>query len=107
MNIFEENKMNSIETGRIKIESGTLFNDKGEEIATCTGGYASPPKSLNVRLVRAKTNGTWAGNYIPAGTITKINYDIPSRHSWYLLVGGAFVPFYKNELEKYFEPIND
>ena len=107
MNIFEENKINNIETGRISIESGTLFNNKGKALATCTGGYASPPKSLNVRLVRAKTSGTWAGNYIPAGTITKINYNIPSRHSWYLLVGDAFVPFYKDELEKNFEPVND
>lgn len=107
MNIFEENKMNRIENGKVSIESGTLLNDKGEVIATCTDGYASPPKSLNIRLVRAKTNGTWAGNYIPAGTITKINYDIPSRHSWYLLVGGAFVPFYRNEIEKCFEPVND
>ena len=100
MSAFEEN-------GQYRIESGVLLDAEGEVIARCTGGVASPPKSLNVRLVRAKVGGTWAGNYIPAGTITKINYDIPSRHSWYLLVGGAFVPFYRHEIEKYFEPIND
>ena len=102
MNIFEENRQYRIETGR-------LLDDKGEEIAHCTAGVAVaiPPKSLCTRLVIARIDGTWDGNHIPAGTITKINYDIPSRHSWYLLVGGSYVPFYKDELEKYFEPVND
>lgn len=100
MNIFEENE-------HYRIEKGILFGDKEEVIACCTGGVARLPKSLNTRLVRAKVNGTWAGNYIPAGTITKINYNVPSRHSWYLLIGNSYVPFYKDELERYFEPVND
>lgn len=100
MNIFEENE-------QYHIDEGVLLNDEGEVIARCAGGVASPPKSLSARLVRAKVDGIWVGNYIPAGTITKIKYDIPSWHSWYLLVGGAFVSFYRNEIEKCFEPIND
>lgn len=100
MNIFEENRQYRIETGR-------LLTDEGEVIARCTGGVASPSKSLNVRLVRAKVGGTWNGHHIPAGTVTKINYNTSSWHSWYLLIEGSYVPFYKDELEKYFEPIND
>lgn len=100
MNIFEENM-------QYRIESGVLLNADGEEIAHCTDGVAFPPKSLCTRLVMAKVDGTWGGNYIPAGTITKIKYDIPSTHSWYLLIGDSYVPFYKDELIAYFEPIND
>lgn len=100
MNIFEENK-------QYRIEKGVLLNAEGEVIAHCSSGVASPPKSLCTRLVMAKVDGTWGGNYIPAGTITKIKYDIPSTHSWYLLIGDSYVPFYKDELIAYFEPVND
>ena len=100
MNIFEENK-------QYRIEKGVLLNDKKEVIAHCSSGVASPPKSLNIRLVRAKEDSTWDGHYIPAGTITKINYNTYSWHSWRLLVNGVFIPFYKDELERYFEPVND
>jgi hypothetical protein len=105
MNIFEENKMNSIETGRITIESGTLLNDKGEEIATC--GRCTIGSPLDIREVRAIKTCYWDNKLIEQGTITKIKYGGGSyRDSWELLINGIYIPFYKDDLMKYFEAIN-
>lgn len=109
MNVFEENKTDRIETGRISIEngieSGVLFNDKGEIVATCNKGTIGSP--LDIREVRAIKTCYWDNKLIEQGTITKIKYGGDSyRDSWKLLVDDVYIPFYKDDLMKYFEAVN-
>ena len=98
-----------IRDGRIKyeevdwgIETGLLLNDKGEVIATCNKATIGSP--LDIREVRAIKTCYWDNELIEQGTITKIKYGGGS--SWRLLINGVYVPFYKDDLMKYFEAVN-
>lgn len=95
MNIFEENT-------QYRIEKGLLFNGKGEEIAAC--GKCTIGSPLDIREVRAIKTCYWDNELIKQGTITKIKYG--GGPSWRLLINGVYVPFYKDDLMKYFEAVN-
>ena len=95
MNIFEENR-------QCRIEKGLLFNDEGEVIAAC--GRCTIGSPLDIREVRAIKTCYWDNELIEQGAITKIKYGGDS--SWKLLINGVYVPFYKEDLMKYFEAVN-
>ena len=88
-----------------KLLEGALYNNKGEIIATCNKGTIGSP--LDIRKVRAIKTCYWDNKLIEQGTITKIQYGGGSyQNSWKLLINGIYVPFYKDDLMKYFEAIN-